>query len=85
MPSIRCVFVLDTTCYFCDSRMSKVYCLYDSSWKSGKYIRFELNGTKRTTIVDIFNNITQRVRGTGIHLKGYSYSFSSNRQRAEKQ
>ena len=35
---------------------------------SGKYIGLGLNGTERTTIVDIFN-IIKKVRDTGIHLK----------------
>ena len=37
MPSIRCVFVFHTTCYFCNSRMSKVLYRIASSG-NGKYI-----------------------------------------------
>ena len=43
-----------------------------------KYIRFGLRietGAERTTIVDIFDMI-QQVRDTGIHLKGYRYSYT---------
>ena len=35
-----------------------------------------LNGTERTTIIDVYN-IIQIVRDTVMHLKGYSYSYTS--------
>ena len=67
MPSIRCVLVFHTTCYFfCDSRMSIVR--YRMASGNGKCIGLGLKGAERTTIVDIFN-IIQKVRDTGIHLK----------------
>ena len=53
MPSVRCVFVFHTiTCYFCDSRMSKLWDSYSSV--SCKYIGFGLNVTERisSSIVD---------------------------------
>ena len=73
MPSIRCVLIFHTTCFFCDSRMSNVQHRIASG--SGKYIRLGLNGAERTTIiVDIFNTV-QKVRDTGINLKVDDYLF----------
>ena len=42
---------------------------------SDKYIGFRLNVIERTTIIVDTFNIIQKVRDTGIHLKGYSYSI----------
>ena len=51
----------------------------------GKYLGFELNGTERTTLVDIFN-IIHKVRDTGIHLKGYiAIAIYNSRPKTEEQ
>ena len=80
------MFVFHITCYFCDSRMSKVYIRIASS--NGKYMGLGLNGAERTTIniVDILN-IIQKARAHGIHLKIDEETKSSRgpQKRSERQ
>ena len=53
--------------------MSKVQYRTDRRSGNCKYIRLGLNGAERITIiVDILNIIIQKVRYTGVHLKGYN-------------
>ena len=70
MQSIRCVFVFTS----CASFVTAEGVRYRIASGNNKYMMgLGLNGAERTIIiiVDIFN-IIQKIRDTGIHLKGYS-------------